>query len=515
MNSVIRKIKSIIQHDALFTLLLVIIGAILLSTYWAMKPISRMKLMHKYEIAYTNIVNSHQDKISNNQTKAQEIPVLLYHGILTSPDDGFSINKQQFSEQMRSLYDNGYIAVSMGDYIEFLSGKKDLPERSILITFDDGRKDSYYRADPILKKYNFHATMFLATGYSLVDGSRYYVDKHEVKEMKESGRWDIESHSHYAGTNQIQIDSNGTMGNFYGNLEWLKDQGRLENLSEYRDRVAGEMKLVRDNITSYLSKSPQSLSFPFGDYGQASSNKELSSILLEEAKKLYDQVFVQFRKGEPYSSNYHNTSSFISRRIEVDPKLSGADLVSLLKSSTAKPLPFDAKLDKSDGWKNDWGKIEISNSPNRIILKSTGTSTSAEMYLDGTRQLSKYSAKATMNIPNENTVVKIIALYKDGRNYIGCSFSNNVIKIEQYTDGNRTTIMAKDYSYTSTSGIRKELGIVVGSEDRVSCYSGEELLISAKAPDGLVGGPAIIVWNQERNLAVAELLKFNLNEERL
>jgi hypothetical protein len=64
-----------------------------------MKPISRMKLMHKYEIAYTNIVNSHQDKISNNQTKAQEIPVLLYHGILTSPDDGFSINKQQFSEQ--------------------------------------------------------------------------------------------------------------------------------------------------------------------------------------------------------------------------------------------------------------------------------------------------------------------------------------------------------------------------------------------------------------------------------
>lgn len=494
--------------------MVVFLGAALLFLYWNSRPLARMRLKHQIELVTYPV--QHRTRVDSSakvdQTKiAQEVPVLLYHGIFDGPDDGFNISKETFIEQMKSLKRNGYTTISMSQYLNFLAGKIDLPYKSVLITFDDGRKDSYYRADSVLNAMKFKAVMFLTSGYSLVDGSNYYVDSDEVTHMHKSGRWDIEAHADYAGTNQIVIDDKGTTANFFGKLKWIDKENRTETLGEYRERVATEMQTVKTELSSHLGQGTiRTLAFPFGDYGQSNDDDSLTGILLEEARKHYEQAFIQFRKGDPYSSNYKVKDTFMSRRIEVDPRLSGDALSELLVSATAKPLPYTAGLTPSEGWKADWGTLTF-NSDASLTLNS-GKGTSAAAYLDGTRQLTRYSVDADVIVDDPLTVVKLIAPYVDGRNYIGCNFNSKSVRVEQLSDGQRKTVGQQNFDYASTAGQRTKLSIRMEGDKKISCYADNKLVISVDYDGGEYGGPAISVWNTEAGKAQATIRSFQLSE---
>jgi len=96
---------------------------------------------------------------SFNTSKAISIPVLLYHGVLEKEDD-YNITIDKFNEQMSALKEAGYQAISLDQFNEFRSGRASLPDKSVLITFDDGRSDTFNNADPILKKLNYRALNF-------------------------------------------------------------------------------------------------------------------------------------------------------------------------------------------------------------------------------------------------------------------------------------------------------------------------------------------------------------------
>lgn len=107
--------------------------------------------------------------------------VLMYHEIVKKNDFDYAgykgIKVQQdykdvlppvlfaylenFEEQMKYLYDEGYVTLSLKDVIDYYYNGKVLPEKSVLITFDDLYKSVPLYAYPILKKYNFHAVGFI------------------------------------------------------------------------------------------------------------------------------------------------------------------------------------------------------------------------------------------------------------------------------------------------------------------------------------------------------------------
>lgn len=495
-------------------IVVMIAGAALLFLYWSSRPLARMRLKHQIElVTYPVAHRTRVDpaaKVDQSKT-AQEVPVLLYHGIFDGPDDGFNISKEAFVSQMKSLKRNGYTTISMSQYLDFLDNKIDLPYKSILITFDDGRKDSYYRADTVLNAMKFKAVMFLTSGYSLVDGSNYYVDRDEVTKMHKSGRWDIEAHADYAGTNQIAIDAQGTTANFFGKLKWVDKENRVETLDEYRERVALEMKTVKTELSQHLGEGTiRTLAFPFGDYGQSNGTSALTNILLEEAQRYYEQVFIQFRKGDPYSSNYQVKDTFMSRRIEVDPRLSGDELSRLLVSATAKPLPYTASLSMDEGWKTDWGSLLYNN--DKTITINSGNGTSGAIYLDGTRQLTRYGVDAEVSVDDPDTVFKLIAPYIDGRNYIGCNFNSGAVRVEQLDSGERKTLGQQSYTYETTGGKRTKLSIRMEGEKQISCYADNKLIISVPYEGGKFGGPAISVWNATPGKAQAVVKSFALKE---
>src|SRR3989339_479020 len=102
------------------------------------------------------------------------IPGLLYHGIIDKPD-GANILLENFKDQMFALKKAGWQTISIEDFYAFTRGEKQVPDKSFLLTFDDGRKDSYYPVDPILKALDYNAVIFVISKYSLGQSSNYYL----------------------------------------------------------------------------------------------------------------------------------------------------------------------------------------------------------------------------------------------------------------------------------------------------------------------------------------------------
>lgn len=108
--------------------------------------------------------------------KAKQVPVLMYHRIIKSDDlqtnhyneegelYGTIVTKEQFNEQMRFLHKKGYTTLTLAEFQAYMNEDLDVPEKSVLITFDDGFKDNYINAYPILKKYDQRASIFLIAG---------------------------------------------------------------------------------------------------------------------------------------------------------------------------------------------------------------------------------------------------------------------------------------------------------------------------------------------------------------
>lgn len=104
----------------------------------------------------------------NNENHAKSIPILTYHHILnenenTYKDNRYILSTEAFSDQMHLLKQNGYHTITMEELEDFLAGKKQLPAKSVMITFDDGYKSNFSRAYPILKELGFKSSIFMIT----------------------------------------------------------------------------------------------------------------------------------------------------------------------------------------------------------------------------------------------------------------------------------------------------------------------------------------------------------------
>jgi len=89
-------------------------------------------------------------------------PILMYHHIaLKKPQDSYYVSPEIFEKQMQWLKDNNYNIISFDDLYSALMGQKNLPEKPVVITFDDGVIDQYENALPILQKFNYTATFFI------------------------------------------------------------------------------------------------------------------------------------------------------------------------------------------------------------------------------------------------------------------------------------------------------------------------------------------------------------------
>jgi peptidoglycan/xylan/chitin deacetylase (PgdA/CDA1 family) len=127
------------------------------------------------------------------------VPILMYHHVGEMPPDAdalrksLTVSQEQFEEQMKFIAEQGYTPIKLAVLMDFLQNGAPLPEKPIVLTFDDGYDDNYVNVFPTLKDYGFVGTFFII-GAPTDYGSPGYLRWEQLLEMYENGM-EIGAHS--------------------------------------------------------------------------------------------------------------------------------------------------------------------------------------------------------------------------------------------------------------------------------------------------------------------------------
>ncbi|MDR3121262.1 MAG: polysaccharide deacetylase family protein [Clostridiales bacterium] len=161
--------------------------------------------------------------IEHNVQNASSIPILTYHSFAKQTDankkwsddaaeNSWILPEKQFEAQMDYLAENKFHTATLEELEQYLRGKLKLPDRTVVLTFDDGYRSNIEIAYPILKKHKFHAAVFLITGaignerYSTA-ASRTPLDFMNWTDLNRRG----DAFSYYSHTHEMHTEyDNGT-----------------------------------------------------------------------------------------------------------------------------------------------------------------------------------------------------------------------------------------------------------------------------------------------------------------
>ncbi|OGZ24840.1 MAG: hypothetical protein A2896_01610 [Candidatus Nealsonbacteria bacterium RIFCSPLOWO2_01_FULL_43_32] len=127
--------------------------------------------------------------------------ILMYHSVGRNKIF-FTVKPEDFQKQMACLSAKGYSVVPLARLAEMIKNKEEFPRKTVVLTFDDSFEDNYSNVFPVLKKYNFPATFFVATDFIGKDQKNEStgiffktLSWPQIKEMSESGLIDFEPHT--------------------------------------------------------------------------------------------------------------------------------------------------------------------------------------------------------------------------------------------------------------------------------------------------------------------------------
>jgi peptidoglycan/xylan/chitin deacetylase (PgdA/CDA1 family) len=449
------------------------------------------------------------------QSAVAAVPVLVYHGIVQE-SDRFNITPENFKDHMFALKREGYQTISLQDFEAFTKGEKHLPEKSFLLTFDDGRRDSYYGADPVLKALNYRAVMFVATGQSLPQEFRKpgnYLSKDELRQMHASGRWEIQSHAVQEEGGFVQIAADGTTGNFLSNKKWLAQEQRIETDEEYRTRITYELTNSKTRIEEEIGSEVIAFAFPFSDYGQQTQNNPTAQeVIGSVAAQEYNVLFKQnpptsggfaFNYPEDETENYE-------KRLEPHPSWSASQLIALLRQGEPKMFPYEDVFEAQQGWKRVWGNVVVDTAVKSLKTSATEQTQGSLTVLDGTRSWNNYLFSAVMRI-QKGSYVSLVGRYTSNNNNVACVFGPGYVRVVQAVNGTQTTLTEERTELSFANGNEYVFGLRTEG-NVVGCYFENKRITGAGGiSDSLrEGGIGIKTWDEEANNTFVEITRVSV-----
>lgn len=203
-------------------------------------------------------VESLYGKTFSDSSYTKKLPVLLYHHLDSEVTNDMIVSPKRFEEQMKAISSHGYTAVTVDDVINYIEKGIDLPEKPVMITFDDGYLSNATIGAPILHKYGLNAVVFSvgetygATHYPDTEIEIYpHFGEEETKKLSASGILDVQSHSFGMHQNASYEE-----GEAYENMQ----KKETETDAQYVERMKTDWKKWEETV----GKTPKALAFPHG-----------------------------------------------------------------------------------------------------------------------------------------------------------------------------------------------------------------------------------------------------------
>ncbi|MCU6349205.1 poly-beta-1,6-N-acetyl-D-glucosamine N-deacetylase PgaB [Enterobacter quasiroggenkampii] len=203
--------------------------------------------------------------------------VLAYHDVEDDAADQryLSVRTSALNEQISWLLHNGYHVISVQDILDAHDGKKTLPPKAVLLSFDDGYSSFYTRVWPLLQAWNVPALWAPVGSWvdtpenqkvnfgGLMTPRDRFATWDMVRELSRSPLIEIGSHtwaSHYG----IPANPQGSREPAIANRFYDKATGRYETDRQFNQRIGDDVRKVTDKITQVTGKAPRAWVWPYG-----------------------------------------------------------------------------------------------------------------------------------------------------------------------------------------------------------------------------------------------------------
>jgi len=182
---------------------------------------------------------------------AKRVSVLMYHRVGAAHNDWerkYCISPRRFTDHMRTLARAGWHAVSIDDFFDWMNGRRDLPDQSFLLTFDDGFLGVYDHAAPVLKALGWPATVFLVS--QLLGQRDDWCESHNPSGL---------TYPLMDATHIHELRGQGF--SFHSHTRNHADLPTLDD-SQLHDQLAG----ARADLQALLGEDVDYLAYPYGHY---------------------------------------------------------------------------------------------------------------------------------------------------------------------------------------------------------------------------------------------------------
>ena len=237
------------------------------------------------------------------QTEPALIPVLTYHRILPEASSIFDYTPEQLEEHLRYFKEHGYTPITALEMVEMLATPERLPEKPVVLTFDDGHKSHYTIVFTLLKKYGYRATFFVYTD-EIAEESERQLTWDELRTMGREGM-DIQCHTK--------------------SHPFLTRARQNESQAAYLERLQREIHGSKVILEEKLGRKVELLAYPYGWF-----NQTVETLAVQAG---YRGVFTV-----NWGVNSVTDNPLRFKRRVMENTMSLEDLNQIL---TAKPLPIE------------------------------------------------------------------------------------------------------------------------------------------------------------------------------
>ncbi|MBR6022201.1 MAG: tetratricopeptide repeat protein, partial [Kiritimatiellae bacterium] len=283
---------------------------------------------------------------------------ISYEGVSAVPEpSGTFITTERFGQHLAALRAAGYHPISLADVRDFYLENRLLPERAVLLTFENTHRSTYFEIRNLLAKNRWRATMGVVTR-PVMDGNSDVLLTPYLRDMLLDSNWDLACESH-DGTSTIPTSPHDRRALFFSSPQWLAGQQRYENFAEFTARIAADHDTALDFFREQLKLDPLAFFFPKGNYGQFEDN----SSVLRDAN--LGAVSARYPLGFILNQHAYNDAHTDRRRLNrlpIDPNWDAETFIRRLEDA----WPIQARRSRAESivppnrWIPDWGILDPS-----------------------------------------------------------------------------------------------------------------------------------------------------------
>ncbi len=199
------------------------------------------------------------DSAQSDSSASTPLPVIMYHQIAADSNgaDKYIVTCEQLESDFKYISENGYTAITAEELYTCVTEGTPLPQKPIMITFDDGCESFLNYAVPLLEKYNLKAVMSVVGNFAdrfttVEDHNLRYscLNWDEIKQLSESGIVEIANHTY-----DMHSNSGGRKGA-------SKKSG--ESDESYKAALTADVGKMQELTFKYTGKYPVTFTFPYG-----------------------------------------------------------------------------------------------------------------------------------------------------------------------------------------------------------------------------------------------------------